>query len=78
MMAIAEPPPKKKKPEPKDPVVAPVPVIPPRVVVPPKPAVLFCGVERPHPAHQFRGRGGALFRCPGKAGRPGPKGPPRP
>jgi hypothetical protein len=63
------------------PVVPPVvkpPVVKPPVVLPPKPpgpAVRFCGVERAHAAHQFRGRGGILYRCPGKVIGPGPRGP---
>ena len=62
--------------------VVPVPVVPvrPPVIAPPKPAgpaVRSCGVERPHAAHQFRGRGGVMYRCPGKVVAQGPKGPPR-
>ncbi len=63
-------------------VIPPTSVTPPIRVTPggparPRPgpsplAARSCGMDRPHAAHQFRGPGGALLRCPGAVGRPGP------
>ena len=65
----------------KPPVLTPpVVVVKPPVVVGPRPGaarVRFCGTERRHAAHQFRGRGGVIYHCPGKGVPAGPPGPPR-
>lgn len=59
---------------------AKVPVAAPPPLVAPKPALShtrFCGTERRHESHNFRGKGGVLYHCPGKGVPAGPPAPPR-
>jgi hypothetical protein len=39
---------------------------PPPGPTPEAPPVKFCGKEKPHKPHDWRGPGGKLFHCPGK------------